>query len=171
MKTIRMLFRTSLAAAPALAQWGYTLWRASEAYVCADVIGNIMQPLGPGWQDDPVNNGDTDRFFADLALAKVADIKILDAAGKKVFIIGLQRRPRQWNCGGDYYRRGCNVRQHDDLIRAYNPKISAQTSRIKTGPHAGAVFHDRCYTPDKASLVPVGTATGLELALRVPDFA
>lgn len=106
-------------------------WKACEAYVCADGKRNLLKPFGPDWKKDPVYRGDTARFFADFAQAKVADIKTLEAAGIKVSFWGLQNEPRPWHGGADYSRCGYTVGQYDAAFRAVAPAIHAHNPSIR----------------------------------------
>lgn len=54
---------------------------------------NRLRCFAPGFAEDPVYHGDTNRFLADFAHAVVGDINTLRDAGMKVSMFGLQNEP------------------------------------------------------------------------------
>jgi hypothetical protein len=106
-------------------------WKACGEYVSADVKRNLLKPFGPEWASDPDYHGDTARFFADFAQARVADIKTLEDAGIRVCFWGLQNEPRPWHGGSDYSRCGYTVGQYDTAFRAAAPAIRSHNPKIR----------------------------------------
>lgn len=70
-------------------------WKSSQSFVGASEKDprNRLRCFAPGFADDPVYHGDTNRFLADFAQAVVTDIRTLRAAGLKVSMFGLQNEP------------------------------------------------------------------------------
>jgi len=71
-------------------------WKGNQAYYASGKDGkaaNRLRCFSPGFENDPVYKGDTDRFLADFANAVVTDIKTLKDAGIKTSMWGLQNEP------------------------------------------------------------------------------
>lgn len=132
LKEIREMLDTAGVEGVSLEYWSPApYWKACEEYVCADVQRNLLKPFGPDWAKDPDYKGDTARFFADFAKAKVADIKTLEDAGIRVSLWGLQNEPRPWHGGSDYSRCGYTVDQYDAAFRAVAPAVRAHNPNIR----------------------------------------
>lgn len=70
-------------------------WKGTQSYVGEKPRDprNRLRCFAPGFADDPVYRGDTNRFLADFAQAVVTDIRTLNSAGLKVSMFGLQNEP------------------------------------------------------------------------------
>jgi hypothetical protein len=70
-------------------------WKGSQSYVGAREGDprNRLRCFAPGFAEDAIYHGDTNRFLADFAAAVVADIQTLKAAGIKTSMFGLQNEP------------------------------------------------------------------------------
>ncbi len=70
-------------------------WKANGAFFdpAQNKDLNRLRCLAPGFENDPVYKGDTNRFLADFSKAVVADIATLRNAGIKVSMWGLQNEP------------------------------------------------------------------------------
>lgn len=82
---------------------------------------NRLRCFSPGFDKDPVYNGDTKRFLTDFANAVVADIKTLEAAGMKVPMWGLQNEP---NVNHSIYS-SCEYPNSQQYVQAYTAVASA----------------------------------------------
>ena len=70
-------------------------WKANQSYIGAgekDPL-NQLRCFAPGFENDPIYQGDVDRFLADFSRAVVADIQTLKNAGFKISMWGLQNEP------------------------------------------------------------------------------
>jgi hypothetical protein len=74
-------------------------WKGNQAYfgVRPHDRSNRLRCFSPGFADDPVYRGDTNRFLAAFADAVVTDIQTLKAAGIKTSMWGLQNEPEANN--------------------------------------------------------------------------
>ena len=97
-------------------------WKANNSYVSkGDERRNVLRCFGPDFAQDPVYQGDADRFLSDFGGAVVTDIRTLNAAGIRVSLWGLQNEP--FAGGGGYSK--CVYRSSDQYVRAYRAVAAA----------------------------------------------
>ncbi|MCB1132775.1 MAG: hypothetical protein KDN05_16750, partial [Verrucomicrobiae bacterium] len=82
---------------------------------------NRLRCFSPGFDKDPVYQGDTKRFLTDFANAVVTDIKTLETAGMKVSMWGLQNEP---NVNHSIYST-CEYPTSPQYVQAYTAVASA----------------------------------------------
>lgn len=70
-------------------------WKGGQSYTGTREHDprNRLRCFAPGFAEDTIYHGDTNRFLADFAQAVVADIQTLKAAGIKTSLFGLQNEP------------------------------------------------------------------------------
>jgi hypothetical protein len=70
-------------------------WKGNQSYLATrpNDPANRLRCFTPGFANDPVYHGDTNRFLADFANAVVTDLQTLKAAGLKTSLWGLQNEP------------------------------------------------------------------------------
>ncbi len=70
-------------------------WKGAQAFVGGREGDpqNRLRCFAPGFAEDGVFHGDTNRFLAEFAQAVVTDIQTLNQAGLKVSLFGLQNEP------------------------------------------------------------------------------
>ena len=100
-------------------------WKGNRSYVAEPGkdgrARNQLRCFSPGFAQDPLYKGDTDRFLADFANAVVADIRTLQAAGIKVSMWGLQNEP---NVNHSIYST-CEYPTSAQYVKAYRAVAGA----------------------------------------------
>ncbi len=100
-------------------------WKGNQSYTALpgsdSRANNQLRPFAPGFDKDPIYQGDASRFFQDFANAVVTDIKTLEAAGLKVSMWGLQNEP---NVNHTIYS-SCEYPTSKQYVQAYTAVASA----------------------------------------------
>lgn len=98
-------------------------WKGNASYTgrFANDPANTLRCFAPGFENDRVYRGNTDRFLADFAQAVVTDIQSLEAAGIKVSMWGLQNEPA--NSGTKYSY--CKYNNSAEYVKTYRAVAGA----------------------------------------------
>jgi hypothetical protein len=97
---------------------------------------NRLRCLAPGFDQDPIYKGDTNRFLEDFSKAVVADIATLRKAGIKVSMWGLQNEP---DANGSIYST-CHYPESSGYVSAYKAVAGA----IRKSDPSIFLFADTC---------------------------
>ena len=104
-------------------------WKGNQSYtgLRPNDPRNRLRCFAPGFADDPVYHGNTNRFLSDFAQAVVADIQTLKSTGIKTKMFGLQNEP---DVNHVIYST-CEYPDSSSYVRAY-AKVAAAVRLLDT---------------------------------------